>query len=135
MLGFHCISPCQIFTFLSSQEPLSQIGPNLNVIHFVWSSFKIESIKLSWHPKKIVVLYEIYRWNWKRPNTFMGLLWSWSYGRCISNYLCNQWLSLLALWVWIPLRRGVLDTALCDQVCQGLATGLTPNLNAFVHYL
>ena len=27
------------------------------------------------------------------------------------------------LWVWIPCRRGVLDTTLCDKVCQWLATG------------
>jgi hypothetical protein len=27
------------------------------------------------------------------------------------------------LWVWIPLRRGVLNTKLCDKVCQWLATG------------
>ena len=27
------------------------------------------------------------------------------------------------MWVWIPLRRGVLDTALCDKVCQWLAAG------------
>ena len=26
-------------------------------------------------------------------------------------------------WVWIPLRQGVLDTTLCDEVCQWLATG------------
>jgi len=25
--------------------------------------------------------------------------------------------------VWAPLKRGVLDTTLCDQVCQSLATG------------
>ena len=29
-------------------------------------------------------------------------------------------LSLPTLWVWIPLRRGVLDTTLCDKVCQWL---------------
>ena len=29
----------------------------------------------------------------------------------------------LTLWVRIPLRRGVLDTTLCDKVCQWLATG------------
>ena len=29
----------------------------------------------------------------------------------------------IMLWVWIPLRRGVLDTTLCDQVCQWLVTG------------
>ena len=37
----------------------------------------------------------------------------------VSNYLCNQ---CLMLWVLTPLRRGVLDTTLCDKVCQWLAT-------------
>jgi hypothetical protein len=49
--------------------------------------------------------------------------WSWSYGSWIYNYLCNQCLSPLMLVVRIPLRRGVLDTILCDKVCQWLATG------------
>ena len=44
--------------------------------------------------------------------------WSWSY----SSYLGNQCLSPLTIWVRIPLKRGVLDTTLCD-VCQWLATG------------
>jgi hypothetical protein len=35
----------------------------------------------------------------------------------INNYLCNQCLSPLMLWVRISIRRGVLDTALCDKVC------------------
>jgi hypothetical protein len=48
---------------------------------------------------------------------------SWLYGSWIYNYLCNQWLSPLTLWVWIPLMQGVLDTTLCDKVCQWLATG------------
>jgi hypothetical protein len=26
--------------------------------------------------------------------------------------------SPLTFWVWIPFRRGVLDTTLCDKVCQ-----------------
>ena len=30
----------------------------------------------------------------------------------------NQCLSPLKLWIQIPLRRGVLDTALCNKVCQ-----------------
>ena len=30
----------------------------------------------------------------------MGLWWSWSYGSWIYNYLCNQYLSPLKLWVW-----------------------------------
>ena len=50
-------------------------------------------------------------------------VWSWSHGSWIYNYLCNQGLSPLALWVRIPLRQGVLDITLCDKVCQWLATG------------
>jgi len=50
----------------------------------------------------------------------MGPSWSWSYGSWIYSYLCNQCLSRLMLWVWIPLRWGVLDTTLCDEVCQWL---------------
>jgi hypothetical protein len=34
------------------------------------------------------------------------------------NYLCNQCLSPLKLRVLILLRRGVLDTTLCDKVVQ-----------------
>ena len=49
--------------------------------------------------------------------------WPWSYDSWIYNYLCNQCLSPLMLWVRIPFRRGVLDTTLCDKVCQWLATG------------
>ena len=40
------------------------------------------------------------------------------YGRWIYNYLCNQCLSPVRLWIWIPLRWGVLDTTLCDKDCQ-----------------
>jgi hypothetical protein len=41
----------------------------------------------------------------------------------IFNYLCNQCLSPLKLWVQVSLRRGVLDTTLCDKVCQWLVAG------------
>jgi hypothetical protein len=47
-----------------------------------------------------------------------GPSWSQSYGIWIYNYLCNQSLSPLALWVRIPLRRRVIDITLCDKVCQ-----------------
>ena len=49
--------------------------------------------------------------------------WSWSYGSWIDNHIFNQCLSQLTLRVRIPLRRGVLDTTLCDKVCVWLATG------------
>ena len=42
--------------------------------------------------------------------------WSWSYGSWIYNYLCNQCLSLVKLWVEIQLRWGILDATLCDKV-------------------
>jgi hypothetical protein len=46
------------------------------------------------------------------------IIWySWIY-----NYLCNQCLSPLMLWVRIQLRQVVLYTTLCD-VCQWLVTG------------
>jgi hypothetical protein len=40
-----------------------------------------------------------------------------------SGYVCNQCLSPLTLWVRTPLRRGVLDTTLCEKGCQWLVTG------------
>jgi hypothetical protein len=39
------------------------------------------------------------------------------------NYLSNQCLPLLTLWVRTLLRPGILDTALCDKVCRSLAAG------------
>ena len=53
------------------------------------------------------------------------LIWgpSWWYGSWTYNYPCTRCLSPLKLWVRIPFRRGVLDTTLCDKVCQWLATG------------
>ena len=50
-----------------------------------------------------------------------GPSWSWSYGSWIYNYLCNQCLSPLMLWVRISI--GVRCTTLCDKVCQWVATG------------
>ena len=50
-----------------------------------------------------------------------GLSWPWSYGSWIYNYLCNQCLSPLMLWVRISIRARC--TTLCDKVCQWLATG------------
>ena len=48
---------------------------------------------------------------------------SWSYGIWIYNYLCNQCLSPITLYVQMPFRRGVLDTTVYDKVCQWLAAG------------
>ena len=52
----------------------------------------------------------IYSENWRPLLTWIKI-----------HYLCNRCLSPLTLWVRIPLMRFVLDTTLCDQVCQWLA--------------
>jgi len=39
---------------------------------------------------------------------------SWSYGIWICNYPCKQ----CQLWIRIPHRWGVLDTTICDKVCE-----------------
>ena len=49
-----------------------------------------------------------------------GPSWPWSYGSWIYNYLCNQCLSALMLWVQISIRARC--TTKCDKVCQWLAT-------------
>ena len=54
---------------------------------------------------------------------YLGPPWPWSYGSWIYNYLCKQCLSPQTLAVWIPFRLGVLDTTLCDKVCQWLVAG------------
>ena len=48
-----------------------------------------------------------------------GPSWPWSYGSWIYNYICNQWLSPLMLWVRISIRASC--TTLCDKVCQWLS--------------
>ena len=59
-------------------------------------------------------------WNF---SLVRGSSWTWPYDSWIYNHLCNQCLSPLTLWVWIPLMASVLDTTLCDKVCQWLAAG------------
>jgi hypothetical protein len=54
-------------------------------------------------------------------NIYREPSWPWSYGSWIYNYLCNQCLSPLTLWVWISIRARC--TTLCIKVCQWLATG------------
>jgi hypothetical protein len=50
-----------------------------------------------------------------------GLSWPWSCGSWIYNYLCNQCLSPLMLWVRISIRARC--TTVFDKVCQWLAAG------------
>ena len=76
--------------------------------------------------------WELLVWIWKKKygyigekaltsKSWQGPSWSRSYGSWIYNYLCNQCLSPLMLWVQISIRARC--TILCDKVCQWLATG------------
>ena len=53
-----------------------------------------------------------------------GPTWSCSYGSWIYNYPSNQCLSPLTLEFEPRSWRGVIDTTLCNAVCQCLAAGL-----------
>jgi len=48
---------------------------------------------------------------------------SWSYGSWVYDYLCNQAPITTKVVSSNPTRWGVLDTTLCDKVCQWFATG------------
>jgi uncharacterized integral membrane protein len=69
-----------------------------------------------WGKIFILILIQVFcvflQWYWT-ISVFLGSSWSWPYGSWIYNYLCNQCLSPLTLWVRNPLSRGVLDTTLC----------------------
>ena len=70
-----------------------------------------------------IYIFIIINQNINQSKSSEGQSWSWSYYIWIYNYLCNQCMSPLILWVWISSGRGLLDTKLCDKVCLWLATG------------
>jgi len=70
---------------------------------------------------KISSTYFLLHFSKYKRHLKKGLSWSWSYGSWIYNYLCNQCISPLMLWVQISIR--VRCTTLCDKFCQWLATG------------
>ena len=41
----------------------------------------------------------------------------------IYNYLCDQYILPLTLWVRLRFRRGLFNTIFCEKVCQWLTTG------------
>jgi hypothetical protein len=60
--------------------------------------------------------------TWLLHNIIMHTCWC-HHDHMVVGFICNQCLSPLTLWVRIPLRRGVLDTTLCDKVCQSHVAG------------
>ena len=71
---------------------------------------------LWWITTKSEPIFKALSWRF-----FWGSSWLWSYDSWIYNYLCNQCLSPLMLWVRISIRARC--TTLCDKVCQWFATG------------
>ena len=103
---------CPGFLFLSSLLILFNFNCLFLSIFFFYN-FVFYNIFFFWLPVK----YIPYIMMIIQSLVVEGPSWSWSYCSWIYNYLCNQCLSSLT-WVWTPLRWGVLNTTLCDKVCQ-----------------
>ena len=94
---------------------------------FKSSVFQLNSWRLEKIQKSLFVLYmcihiHVFFIYYAFPQLNLGPSWLWSYGSWIYNYLCNQCLSSLMLWVRISIRARC--TTLSDKVCQWHATGL-----------
>jgi hypothetical protein len=91
---------------------------------------------------QVVLLSTGWKWHNKNMFTYMDQwkpLWNAlkSLSSCIVIFRINEYkISLYKncsssninschthIWVWIPLSRGVLNTTLCDKVCQWLVAG------------
>ena len=89
--------------------------------------FKVH--KNSYWPQQKTIIVFCLAYDWTVKDEWMvkwpWVSWSWSYGSWVYNYLynLNQCLSPLKLWVWSRSWWGVLDTPLCDKVCQWPAAG------------
>ena len=81
-------------------------------VHCFW--ILVQYMNNIWIGIIFVLIYMIFKLQ-------LWLSWQWWYGSWIYNYLCNQCLSPLLLWVWISIRARC--TTLCDKVCQWLGTG------------
>ena len=103
---------CWIYTTQHKQWTLALY--KYDSLHFTGSS-------MTWIQRRtnqvgnVYIFCNMIAWNLHLNS---GPSWSLSFGSWIYNYLCNQCLSPLTLWVRIPLRRDWLDTTLCDKVCQ-----------------
>ena len=121
-MKYHVTLSCELFTSLGICSK--------HCVHFLdfhHSILVLESIK-SFERKLdrniyLMILYNVCVFVATAAG-YRGPLWSWSYGSLIYNNLCNQCLSSLMFRVRTQVRPGVLDTTLCDKVCQWLATGL-----------
>jgi len=94
---------------------------NRTWIHIWWVFWLC--VNMSYHLPVVIYILVVFNTQYIIIENKFGSLWSWLYGSWIYNYLYNQCLSPLKLWVRIPLRRSVLHTTLSDKVCHWLAAG------------
>ena len=90
---------------------------------YLWFTYTVVIVKKMY----MTMLYKYWKWmSYNMNDEGLKLMWSsWSYCSWIYNYVWNQYLSPLKLWVRINIiaRYTVLDTIFCDKVCQWLVTG------------
>jgi hypothetical protein len=98
------------------------------IIKYLIVSFSHTAVYYNNRNSNIFLCEHSYKWCMRLGNiikiyfnTVRGPSWPWSYGGWIYNYICNQCLSPLMLWVRLPLSSRI--TTLCDKVCQWLVTG------------
>ena len=93
---------CLIRSHICSYHQANQVLWTPIVVYYGSLGTKQQSLNQSFVIKTLICL--AFRDRRGRDRTVVGFI------------ICNQWLSPLTLWV-------VLDTTLCDKVCQWLATG------------
>ena len=98
------------------------------ILH-IWSLQINHQLYLHWFHMSSEITLTGYSWaidgHWPIYNCYgtWRLSWSWSYCSWICNQLYIQCLSPVELWVCIRSWRGLIDTTLCDKICQWLTTG------------
>jgi hypothetical protein len=72
----------------------------------------LQCFSIKWHGlQNVSGLYIFFILNVILGAVLVVIVWYWIY-----NYLCNQWISPLMLFVHIPFRRVILDTTLLIYV-------------------
>ena len=81
-------------------------------------------LPVKYYQNLIIKKIKVFHFKLLKSQSTTGYFWGCrGHDHIVNNYLCNQCLSPLTLWVRTTLRRGELDTTLYDKVCQWLATG------------
>ena len=91
---------------------------------FIWGNYHMKSNAYIFKPIDNIVDiadHDVVNFEICRISPKYVFSWAWSYCSWIYNYLCNQCLSPLMLWVRISIRGRC--KSLLDKVCQWLATG------------